>query len=106
MQALAGMRGKLSDSYWNTVRSILREELKFLPCVAKFFLYSEFGPFLFAKAGKIVSKFSRNLLRACGRWRSGSLPKFEAVQNTPKKSGDDSRTPFGAMFCRLRQGNY
>jgi len=28
------------------------------------------------------------------------------VQNTPKKSGDASRTPFLVLFCWLRRGNY
>jgi len=59
------------------------------------------------KAGKIViQNLTKVRLREGGRDCSGSFPKFEAVQNTPKKSGDDSRTPFLVMFCRLRRGNY
>jgi len=49
-------------------------------------------------AGTKACKNKQNLMRACGRCCSGSSLKIEAKQNTPKKSGDDSRTPFLAMF--------
>jgi len=51
-------------------------------------------------------KIAQKLAAGGGRWRSDSLPKLEAQQNTALQEWNVCGTPCKLMFCGLRQGNY